>query len=69
MISVTPFAWQSSNSLTFIRREALVMSGVLAPMPAQKRFMPPPVPVDSMIGAANCAFEREKFSATSFANG
>ena len=50
MTSVTPLAWQSANSLAFMRREACVMSGVSAPRPAQNSFIPPPVPVDSMIG-------------------
>ncbi len=50
MMSVTPLAWQSANSLAFIWREACVMSGVSAPRPAQNSFIPPPVPVDSMIG-------------------
>ena len=49
-MSLTPFFWQSSNSLFFMRREALVTSGWPAPTPAQNSFMPPPVPVDSTTG-------------------
>ncbi len=49
-IPVTPFSWQRLNSLTFIRREALVMSGVARETPTQNSFMPPPEPVDSTTG-------------------
>ena len=42
-MSVTPLAWHSAYSLTFIRRLALAISGVLAPTPAQNSLMPPPV--------------------------
>ena len=45
-MSLTPFFWQSSNSLFFIARDALVASGWLSPTPAQNSFMPPPVPVE-----------------------
>ena len=69
MISVTPWAWQVSNSLAFMRREALAMSGVLGPMPEQNSWMPPPVPVDSMIGEPKSGFERAKASETALANG
>ena len=48
--SVTPFFWQISNSLGFIRRDASAMSGVPGPTPAQNCCMPPPVPVDSSTG-------------------
>ena len=43
------------------------MSGVWAPTPAQNSFMPPPVPVDSMMGEANCV-SRAKASETALAN-
>ena len=49
-MSFTPFFWQFSNSLFFMRRDALVMSGVSAPTPLQNCSMPPPVPVDSRTG-------------------
>ena len=52
VIRFTPLAWQRLNSLGFIGREELVMSGVLIPSPAQKSFMPPPEPVDSTTGVA-----------------
>ena len=45
-MSLTPFFWQSSNSLFFMRRDALVASGCVTPTPAQNSFMPPPVPVE-----------------------
>ena len=51
MMSVTPLATHWSNSDAFMRREALAMSGVWAPTPAQKAAMPPPVPSDSTRGA------------------
>ncbi len=35
-MSVTPLATQRSNSLAFIGREALAMSGVDGPIPEQK---------------------------------
>jgi hypothetical protein len=43
-------AAQVSNSLAFIRREALTMSGVLGPRPEQNSWTPLPVPVDSISG-------------------
>ena len=49
-MSLTPFFWHVSNSLFFMRREALVTSGCDSPTPAQNSFMPPPVPVDSTTG-------------------
>ncbi|MNR38958.1 hypothetical protein D3C85_1571120 [compost metagenome] len=62
-------ATQRSNSLCFIGREALAMSGVEGPTPAQKAWMPPPVPSDSMRGAAVLPEVRAKFSATRVAKG
>src|SRR3546814_2529462 len=50
-MSVTPFLAQSSYSDFFMAREAPVMSACPVPMPWQKIFMPPPVPVDSTTGA------------------
>ena len=67
-MSLTPFLVQSANSPFFMRREALVASGLLSPTPAQNSFMPPPVPVDSTTGV----FMPEvfpKFSATAVVNG
>ena len=49
-MSVTPLRAQVSNSLAFMRRDAVAMSGVPAPTPEQKRSMPPPVPIDSTRG-------------------
>jgi hypothetical protein len=51
-----------------IRRDALVMSGWSTPTPAQNSFMPPPVPVLSMIGVLNLLL-RPNSSATAVANG
>ena len=59
MIPVTPLAAQSSYSDAFIAREAPVMSGKSAPIPSQKIFMPPPVPVDSTTGEAKPLRARE----------
>ncbi|MNN76862.1 hypothetical protein D3C81_1932770 [compost metagenome] len=67
-MSVTPLATQRSNSPCFIGREALAMSGVEGPMPAQKAWMPPPVPKDSTRGAEPPEV-RAKFSATRVAKG
>jgi hypothetical protein len=67
--SFTPFAWQVSNSLFFIRREASAMSGESAPTPAQNSFIPPPVPVDSISGDLNCGLSRANASDTALANG
>jgi hypothetical protein len=50
-MSLTPFLLQSSHSDFFMAREAPVRSGNFSPMPWQKIFMPPPVPVDSTTGA------------------
>ena len=69
VISFTPFDWQVSNSLTFIRREALAISGVSAPTPLQNSAMPPPLPVDSISGERMPGLEREKLSDTSLAKG
>ena len=69
MISSTLLALQPSNSLSFMRREALTMSGVLGPRPLQNSWMPLPVPVDSISGERKSVFERAKFSATSLAKG
>jgi hypothetical protein len=61
VIDVTPFFVQVSNSVLVMAREALEMSGCCVPTPAQNSRMPPPVPVDSTIGAlrpevrANCS--------------
>ena len=51
VMSVTPFDWHSSHSEAVIARDAPVMSAVCGPTPSQKMRMPPPVPVDSTIGA------------------
>ena len=47
---VTPFLAHLSASDFLILLDALVTSGVLAPVPAQKSFIPPPEPVDSTTG-------------------
>src|SRR5690606_1596511 len=62
-MSVTPFSTQRSNSLAFIGREALAMSGVEGPTPEQKAWMPPPVPRASTRGEDPPPL-REKVSAT-----
>ena len=67
-MSLTPFFWQSANSPFFMRREALVASGWLSPMPAQNSFMPPPVPVDSTTGVLTPAV-LPSCSATAVVNG
>ena len=67
--SFTPFLAQSSYSDSFIRREALAMSGYCAPTPAQNSFMPAPVPVDSTIGAGIAGLALARLSATALANG
>ena len=69
VISVTPFCWQVSNSLAFMRREALAMSGLSAPTPLQNSWMPPPLPVASMMGEGYSGLERTKLSETSLAKG
>ena len=57
----TPFLIQASNSLFLIRRDAFATSGVSIPAPEQNNLIPPPVPVDSTLGAglpvffANCS--------------
>ena len=67
-MSLTPFFWQSSNSPFFMAREALVRSGWASPTPAQKSFMPPPVPVDSTTGVLP-APDLPNCSATAVVNG
>src|SRR3546814_8168922 len=69
MISLTPFAWQSSNSDAFIRRDASSMSGCPAPTPAQNSFMPAPVPVDSIMGDFMPGLLLTNCSATAVAKG
>ena len=44
------------------------MSGWSVPRPAQKSFMPPPDPVDSILGVLK-SDPRPKFSATTVAKG
>ncbi len=51
-----------------MRREALAMSGLSTPTPAQNSLMPPPVPVDSILGVLKVPL-RPKFSATVVAKG
>ena len=67
MISLTPFCLHNSISLFLIALEAFVKSGYLAPSPAQKSFIPPPVPVDSTIGVFQPFLPC--FSATTVVNG
>jgi hypothetical protein len=67
-MSLTPFFWQSSNSLFFIAREALVRSGWASPTPAQNNFIPPPVPVDSTTGVLPLP-DLPNCSATAVVNG
>ena len=50
IMSVTPFFSHIFFSLLFIAREAFVISGYFVPTPAQKSFIPPPVPVLSITG-------------------
>src|SRR3546814_19524533 len=69
VISVTPFFWQVSNSDAFIRREAFEMSGLSAPTHWQNRFIPPPVPVDSISGDVNSGLLRAKLSETALGTG
>ena len=47
--SLTPFSRQSFASFDFIGLEAFVISGNFSPIPPQKSFIPPPVPVGSMV--------------------
>jgi hypothetical protein len=68
VISLTPFFWHLSYSDFLMRREALVISGVLTPTPLQNNFSPPPEPVDSIFGALK-SVERPKRSATTVAKG
>src|SRR5690554_712580 len=68
VISFTPLLWHISNSLFFMRRDALVMSGCWVPIPAQNSFRPPPEPVDSSLGVGKSVL-RPKRSATTVANG
>ena len=68
VIFETPFFLQSSISELLIRREALAISGVFAPEPAQKSLRPPPVPVLSTIGVLK-AVERPNSSATTVEKG
>ena len=68
IISVTPFAAQLSNSPFLMRRELLVMSGCSTPTPLQNNFMPPPDPVDSILGVLKRVVWPNR-SATTVANG
>ena len=54
-ISDTWFFSQLRRSLGLIGREAMTISGVSRPTPAQKSLKPPPVPVDSITGVAKAA--------------
>ena len=47
--SVTPLSKHSFASFAFIGLEALVISGKLVPKPPQNNFIPPPVPVGSIV--------------------
>ena len=67
-IGVIPLAAHFSASDDLIRLEALVISGVLSPTPAQNNFIPPPDPVDSTTGVLN-AVDFPKRSATVVENG
>ncbi len=69
VILLTPLAAQALASEAFIRREALATSGKRWPMPAQKSFIPPPVPVDSITGVPSAELARATRSATALANG
>ena len=69
MMFETPFFLHISNSVAFIRRDAVAISGWLAPTPAQNNLIPAPVPVDSMIGDLNCGFLFLNCSATAVAKG
>ena len=48
-----PFCSHALTSESLMRREAFTMSGWSTPTPPQKSFMPPPVPVDSILGVLN----------------
>ena len=69
VILVTPLAAHCLASDAFIRRDAFATSGKRSPTPAQNSFMPPPVPVDSMIGVPSLRLARATRSATILANG
>ena len=57
------------TSFIFIRLDALVISGVPGPLPAQNSLSPPPEPVDSMIGALKPLSALPNSSATTVAKG
>ena len=63
-----PFLVQRLYSLFLMRRDALVMSGVFTPTPAQNSFRPPPDPVASITGVLNLELLPNR-SATTVANG
>ena len=54
-IGSIPFFAHNSFSLDLIALDALVISGVVIPIPLQKIFIPPPEPVDSTTGVLNSA--------------
>src|SRR6056300_1474944 len=68
VIFLTPFFWHKSNSLFLILLEALVTSGVSNPWPLQNNFIPPPVPVASILGVGMPVLF-PKVSATTVAKG
>ena len=51
-----PFSTQDLNSVSLMRRDEFVMSGVFVPTPEQNSFKPPPEPVDSTTGVLNGVF-------------
>ena len=59
----------TGNRLRLMRREALAASGNCAPRPAHISLIPPPVPVDSTIGAGNSVHLRLNCSATAVVKG
>ncbi len=69
VISVMPFFAHSFTSFILILLDALVMSGVDGPLPAQNNLRPPPEPVDSMIGALKPLSALPNSSATTVAKG
>ena len=68
MISVTPLSWHFLNSDSFIRLDEFVISGYFVPMPEQNNFIPPPEPVDSILGVRLPVFFPKR-SATTVAKG
>jgi len=61
MISVTPCLSQFWTSEALMRREALAMSGVDSPTPAQNSLRPPPEPVLSTMGVLKVGGPSELF--------